>query len=163
MRILSSNLKIYLDTCCLSRLDDDATHTRIQREAAAIETILNYCYRGQWLWIGSEILTLEVNNTQNQSKRFQAQSRLSYVYQNVFFTLWETSRAKYLESLGFKQADALHLACAESSNVDVFLTTDDRLIRLAKRLGFELSIRVDNPHEWLQEMSKNEYSENDRQ
>ena len=94
-------------------------------------------------------MALEVNNIQDQGKRLQAQSRLSYVYQNVFLNLGVTSRARYLESLGFKRADALHLACAESSNVDIFLTTDDRLIRLAKRLGSELSIPVDNPHEWL--------------
>ena len=163
MRTPLHNWKIYLDTCCLSRLDDDVTHARIQQEATAIETILNHCYTEQWLWIGSEILAVEVNNTQNRSKRLQAQSRLNHVHQNVFFTLGEISRAKHLESLGFKRADALHIACAESINVDVFLTTDDRLIRLAKRLGSELAIRVDNPHEWLQEIIKNEHSENDRQ
>ena len=156
------NWKIYLDTCCLSRLDDNPTHDRIQLEAKAVETILDYCSIGQWLWIGSEVLAFEVNNTQNQSKRLQVQSRLSYVHQNVFLTLRETSRAKYLESLGFKRADALHLACAESINADVFLTTDNRLIRLAKRLGSELAIHVNNPHEWLQEIIRNEHSENDR-
>ena len=94
MKTPLSNWKIYLDTCCLSRLDD-VTHARIQQETTAIETILNHCYTEQWLWIGSEILA------------------------------------------------------------------DDRLIRLAKRLGSELTIRVNNPHEWLQEIIKNEHSEND--
>lgn len=156
MRTHTQKWKIYLDTCCLSRLDDNPTHDRIQLEANAVKTILNYFLIEQWLWIGSEVLTLEINNTQDQSKRLQAQSRLSYVHQNVFLSLRETSRAKHLESLGFKRMDALHLACAESSNVDVFLTTDDRLIRLAKRFGSEISIRVNNPYEWLQEMIRDE-------
>ena len=153
MRILFYNWKIYLDTCCLSRLDDDPTHTRIQREATAVETILNYCYIGQCIWIGSEILTFEVNNTENQSKRLQVQSRLSHVHQNVLLNLEETSRAKHLESLGFKRAGALHLACAESINADIFLTTDDRLIKRAKRLSSQLHVGVENPYQWLQEMT----------
>ena len=41
-----------------------APDVRIQREAAAIETILEYCSTGQWFWIGSGVLTFEVNNTE---------------------------------------------------------------------------------------------------
>ena len=145
-------MKIYLDTCCLSRLDDIATSVRIQREAEAVETILNYCSTR----FGSAVLAFEVNNTQNQPKRDQIQSHLSYVYQNIIINLAETSKAKYFESLGFKPADALHLACAESANVDVFLTTDDGILKRAERFGSQLHVRVANPHEWLQEMTKDE-------
>ena len=151
------NLKIYLDTCCLSRLNDNPTHAQIQQEAAAVETILDYCSIGQWLWVGSEVLVLEVNNTQNQSKRLQIQSRLNYVHQNALVNLREILRAKYLDSLGFKQADALHLACAESSNVDVFLTTDNGILRRAKRFSSQLQVSVENPYEWLQEMTRDEH------
>jgi len=149
-------LKIYLDTCCLSRLDDIATSVRIQREAEAVETILNYCSTRQWLWFGSAVLAFEVNNTQNQRKRDQIQSHLSYVYQNVIIDLAATSKAKYFESLGFKQGDALHLACAESSDVDIFLTTDDGILKRAKRFGSQLQVRVANPYEWLQEVIRDE-------
>lgn len=149
-------MKIYLDTCCLSRPDDIATSTRIQREAEAVETILNYCSTRQWLWFGSAVLAFEVNNTQNQPKRDQIQSHLSYIYQNVIINLAETSKAKYFESLGFKPADALHLACAESANVDVFLTTDDGILKRAERFGSQLQVRVANPYEWLQEVTKDE-------
>ena len=147
------NWKIYLDTCCLSRLDDIATSVRIQREAEAVETIIDYCSTGQWLWFGSAVLAFEVNNTQSQRKRDQIQSHLSYVYQNVIINLSEISKAKYFESLGFKQADALHLACAESTNVDVFLTTDDGILKRAKRFSSQLQVRVANPYEWLQEIT----------
>ena len=51
----------------MSRLDDMATSVRIQREAEAVETILNYCSTRQWLWFGSEVLVLEVDNTPNLS------------------------------------------------------------------------------------------------
>lgn len=163
MRTHIHNWKIYLDTCCLSRLHDIATDLRIQREVAAVEMILDYCSTGQWLWIGSEILVFEVNNTQNQSKHLQTQSRLTYVRQSVLVNLAEILRGKYLESLGFKQADALHLACAESSKVDVFLTTDNGILRRAKRFSSQLHVSVENPYEWLQEMIRDEYPEKNRQ
>jgi predicted nucleic acid-binding protein len=35
--------------------------------------------------------------------------------------------------LGFKLYDALHLAFAQSASVDIFLTTDDRLLRKARQ------------------------------
>jgi hypothetical protein len=38
-----------------------------------------------------------------------------------------------LNRLGFSGFYTLHLACAESAHVDVFLTADDRLLRRAQR------------------------------
>ena len=149
-------MKIYLDTCCLSRLDDIATSVRIQREAEAVETILNYCSTGQWLWFGSEVLEFEVDNTPNLSQRFKVKLRLSHLYQTVRVGSIENSRGLQLEILGFKWFDALHLACAESANVDVFLTTDDGILRRAKRFGSQLHVRVANPYEWLQEIIRDE-------
>lgn len=59
-------------------------------------------------------------------------------------------RALYLEKLGFGGVDALHLACAESINADVFLTTDDRLLKQAKRHQQVIDIEVDNPLRWFE-------------
>ncbi len=149
-------MKIYLDTCCLSRLDDIATSVRIQREAEAVETILNYCSTRQWLWFGSAVLVLEVDNTPDPSKRFNVKLRLSHLYQTVIVGSIENSRGLQLEILGFKWFDALHLACAESANVDVFLTTDDRILKRAERFSSQLHVRVANPYEWLQEIIRDE-------
>ena len=151
------NWKIYLDTCCLSRLDDIATDARIQREALAIERILDYCSTGEWLWVGSEVLTFEVNNTPDPSKRFKVKLRLSYLHQKVRVGPIENSRGLQLEALGFKWFDALHLACAESDNVDVFLTTDNGILRRAGRFSSQLRVPVENPYEWLQEITRDEH------
>jgi predicted nucleic acid-binding protein len=61
----------------------------------------------------------------------------------------EVVRSQELEKLGFHTIDALHLACAESGHADVFLTTDDRLLRLATRVSDYLRIDVANPLAWL--------------
>ena len=141
------NWKIYLDTCCLSRLDDMAIDVRIQREAEAVGTILDYCSTGEWLWIGSEVLTFEVNNTPDPSKHLKLKMRLSHLHQKIWVGPIENSRGLQLEVLGFKWFDALHLACAESGNVDILLTTDNGILRRARRFSSQLRVRVENPYE----------------
>ena len=49
--------------------------------------------------------------------------------------------------------DTLHLACAESAGADVFLTTDDQLLRKVAAFADQLRIRVENRLTWLWEVS----------
>jgi predicted nucleic acid-binding protein len=51
-------------------------------------------------------------------------------------------RTSELMGLGFRNFDALHVACAELAGADVFATTDDRLLRLAVRHGTVLRVRI---------------------
>ena len=146
------NWKIYLDTCCLSRPFNDQMQTRIRRETEAIQTLLKSCFTEQCFWITSDVLILEVNNTPNQIQRDYMRIQLNRAYQNVSIGATENRRGQELEALGFKWFDALHLACAESSQADVFLTTDDRLIRTSNRVRALLQVRVENPYTWLQEI-----------
>lgn len=162
MRSLLYNWKIYLDTCCLSRSFNDQTQTRIRRETEAIDTILGYFHTGLWYWVVSEVLAFEVGKNRNLRQRVQIESHMASVHRNVSAGTMERARAEELEILGFKWFDALHLACAESGNADVFLTTDDRLLRRAKRLSFELRLGVENPYKWLQEVIQNENPKDDR-
>ena len=83
-------------------------------------------------------------------------------HQTVSVEASERSRGKHLETLGFKELDALHIACAESSSVDVFLTTDDGLLKRAERYNSQLYVQVENPYIWFQEMAGNERIRNDR-
>jgi len=84
---------------------------------------------------------------------------LSSADQIISIGTTETLRGKHLESLGFKPFDALHLACAESGNADLFLTTDDRILRKAASVSSQLRIRVENPYTWLQEVVQDEHTE----
>ena len=144
------NLKIYLDTCCLSRPFNDQTQDRIRRETEAIEKILKNFGTGDWHWIVSGALAFEVDNNRDVSQRIEMKSQMDNAYINVPISEIERTRSRDLQKLGFKRSDALHLACAESGNADIFLTTDDRLLRRAKRLSSKLYVRAENPYEWLQ-------------
>lgn len=58
-------------------------------------------------------------------------------------------RAQTLENLGFRLYDSFHIACAEVSQADVFLTTDDRLLKRVMRYKDRIQVQVSNPVTWL--------------
>ena len=153
---------IYLDTCCLSRLFDIQTQQRVRQEALAIRRILSQIRAGFWSWISSDALEEEVEQNPNLAHRFQIKDWLTDVNETVPVGAQELARGKQLEVLGFKELDALHIACAESGNSDIFLTTDDDLLRRAKRNSSQLRVQVENPSTWLREEDKNEHIGNDR-
>lgn len=144
--------KIYLDVCCLSRPFDDQTQDRIRLESEAILLIIYHFESGDWQWVGSEALELEVHEAPDAIKKSRVELLMKYISQNVLIEVAEIERAEQLEKEGFTAFDALHLACAESGGADIFLTTDDRLVRLAARLSAKLHLRVENPLIWLKEV-----------
>jgi predicted nucleic acid-binding protein len=145
--------KIYLDVCCLNRPFDDQSQPRIRLESEAIVMILGRIASGEWTWVGSEVMAFEISRTPNAELRLRTLTQLGLVATMVKIGEPEVSRAEELEILGFHEMDALHLACAESANVDLFLTTDDRLLRLATRLKDQIKARVANPVTWLREVN----------
>ena len=155
-------LKIYLDTCCLNRPFDNQTQTRIRRETEAIRWIIPQFQIGYWHWISSEILMDEIEQISDLNQRFQIKDRLADAHQTVPLMVSEISRGEQLEELGFKESDALHLACAESGAADIFLTTDDRLLRRAERNSSYLRVQVKNPYTWFQEITGNERIRDDK-
>ena len=154
--------KIYLDTCCLSRFFDDQTQTRVYQETEVIRRIVSQVRSGHWHWISSDVLAHEVEQNPDPDQRSQIKDLIADAHQTISVGVSEIARGKQLETLGFKELDALHLACAESGAVDIFLTTDDRLLRGVKRYNSQLHVRIENPYVWFQEMSENERNRNDR-
>ncbi len=146
-------MRIYLDTCCLSRLLDPLTQGRVMEEAGAVRQIFTYFLSGDWYWISSRVVVDEVDQTPDVEKRSQVKTLLDLAYQTVSVGETEISRGLQLESLGFQEQDALHLACAESGEADLFLTTDDKLFRRAQRYRTQLHIRVENPKTWFQKVN----------
>ena len=61
------------------------------------------------------------------------------------------ARAQDWVAAGIKPLDALHVSCAEVAKADVFLTTDDRLLRAARHAGLA-RLAVNNPLPWLSEV-----------
>ena len=145
-------VRIYIDTCCLNRPFDDQTQDRIHLETEAILIILKHMDEKEWEWIGSEVLNYEIEQTPDQERRRRVKMIAGYIHQIIKIDTSAIQRAKQLEALGFHSFDALHLACAENGNTDIFLTTDDKLLQLANKWSTNLSVRVENPLSWLKEV-----------
>jgi predicted nucleic acid-binding protein len=145
-------MRVYLDACCLNRPFDDQARVRIRLEAEAVLLIITRIRTGEWQWIGSEALDYEIEQTPDRERRLRVQLLASFAQDTVSIGQASIERAQELEKLGFRAFDALHVACAEQGSVDVLLTTDDKLLRLAERLGSQLRIAVGNPLTWLQKI-----------
>ena len=113
--------------------------------------ILARCEAGDWTWISSEVVDLEINKTVDPERRRRLQSLVSHARRSVIVGQSETGRARQLEAWGFSAYDALHLACAESGGADILFTTDERLLRKAVAHVNQLQTRVENPLTWLRE------------
>lgn len=144
--------KVYLDTCCLNRPFDDQTQLRVRLEAEAVLAILARIENNEWTWIGSEVLLDEVEQTPDTQKLSRIKLLLDFIKENIEVGEKEEKRAGDLIGKGFQIFDALHIACAESAKVDIFLSTDDNLLKLAKRIGKQLNVRIENPLIWVEEM-----------
>ena len=143
---------LYLDVCCLNRPLDDQTQERIRLEAESVLLILARAEAGDWEWISSDVVDFEVEQTPSPFRRGRVRLMAASAHRRVRREPAVVARAQVLEALGFRPVDALHLACAESGNADVFLTTDDQLSRLGQRHAERLRIRVANPVTWLREV-----------
>ncbi len=137
--------KIYLDVCCLNRPFDDQSQDRIRLESEAILLVLAQVQNSLLQWVSSEIVLLEIMETPNVQKRERLTLLSKLANHEIAYGRNEEHRAIELETLGFHSFDAMHLACAESANVDIFLTTDDRLLRKASHLKKQLKIKAVNP------------------
>lgn len=144
-------MKIYLDNCCLQRPLDDRSQGRIQLEAEAILAILTLCEEEQVSLVSSDVLEYELG--QNPLPERKAYGSEVLAKADIFIEVDDqiTQRAKTLEGLGFKGADALHLACAEAEEVDYFCSCDDKLLRRARTVQ-ALLVKVVSPLELAEEV-----------
>ena len=144
-------IKIYLDNCALNRPFDDQGQERIRLETEAVLLILTRLGRREWTWLGSQALEIEIERTPDLERQSRLRRVAEFIGQSVRIGPKEMERARELEKAGFVGFDAVHLACAESGKADVFLTTDERLLKLAKRHPKQLRIQVENPLDWIKE------------
>jgi predicted nucleic acid-binding protein len=150
---MTKKYRIYMDVCCFNRPFDDWSQLRIRLEAEAILTIINYFQTEDWLLISSIALDSEIEQTPDLERKQQVKDLLTLAQTKIPLTEVIQERTKTLVTLGFKSFDALHLAYAESGIVDVFLTTDDRLLNKATLNQAILKVPVKNPISWLMEQS----------
>ena len=140
---------VYLDVCCLNRPFDDQTQARIRLESEAVLLVLAKVEAGQVGWVSSDIVEYELGKMADRERwqRVMLMTRMAHDVVRLDKGIQE--RAHTIARLGFGGMDALHLASAEKAGADAFLTTDDRLIRLAAKVSSGLQVPVFNPVVWI--------------
>ncbi len=147
-------MKVYLDTCCLNRPFDDQRQPRVRLESEAVTLILEKTHQREWEWVGSDALIYEIEQNTDMERKERLILLAKKTSQYIAITDRILEQAEKLELLGFDEFDAVHLASAESANVDIFLTTDDNLQKTANQNKDRLSFLVINPVKWLEEVLK---------
>ena len=147
-------MKIYMDVCCLNRPFDDQTQDRIRIESDAILAILSKCISGEWQLLSSEALDIEIENTQDKWKKSKVYELYKLAEEKIMLNDKIIKRAFEIQNSGIKSFDSLHMASAEYSKADIFLTTDKNLLHAAGRL--KLDVITANPLNWFMEVDENE-------
>jgi predicted nucleic acid-binding protein len=144
---------VYMDVCCLNRPFDDQSQERIKLESEAVLIILDFCQTGKWRLLNSEVIDFEVLSIVDMYRQSKIITILSISDLNLKVKIDRKTinRAKEITKIGFKPFDAMHIACTESANADIFLTTDDKLLKNAHKNIKMLNVKIDNPVLWLME------------
>lgn len=147
-------MRIYMDACCLNRPFDDQTQDKIRIESDAILAILSYGLSGEWQLISSEVLDVKIDSMPDIWKKSKVNELCKLASEKILLNDVIINRAVEFEANGIKAFDSLHLASAEYAKVEVFLTTDRKLLNAAIRLN--LGITIANPLNWFMEVDVNE-------
>jgi predicted nucleic acid-binding protein len=147
-------MRVYLDNCCYNRPFDDLSQDRVYLEAEAVMTIISHCERGDWTLVTSGVVEYEVLRISSPDKLESVLELCAVAVERVTLTDEAVDRAAYFKQNGLRDFDSLHLAVAETNHVDVFLTTDDKLLRAVHRL--DIKIKIANPVTWLMEVLNDE-------
>lgn len=122
-------MKIYLDISVLNRIFDDQAQPRVLLETSSFLVILSSMLKGDIDIINSDILQYENEKNPFPERKLFVKSVLQKANEYIKFDQNSRRRGLEITDLTILATDALHLASAEKSGVDYFVTCDDRIIK----------------------------------
>ncbi|HEX4955834.1 MAG TPA: PIN domain-containing protein [Thermoanaerobaculia bacterium] len=146
-------MRLYLDMCSIQRPLDTKSQVRIAMEAEAVVSLLAMCEQGELELVASPALFFEAGRNPHPARREFALGVLAQARVMVGPEPEIEMKARFLERIGIKPLDALHLASAEAALADFFCTCDDRLLKRARALPLG-STNVVSPLELITEVMK---------
>jgi hypothetical protein len=128
-------MKIYLDMCCFNRPYDDQTQARIHLETEGKLLLQQKVRDGECALVWSSTLDFECHNNPFYERRHAI---LQWRHLSALIVMADDaiiSHAKNLQTHGIHTFDALHVACAIAGGAELFVTTDDRLMKKMRTVG----------------------------
>jgi len=142
-------MKVYVDVSCLDRPFDDQWQQRIRLETEAVALLFDPFASGIWRHVSSDMALVEIAAMPDRDRQRRVRSLLPGSEDIITLSPAIYRRAESLIALGFRQADATHVAAAEAQGADVLLTCDDKLLNRARRRRRRLAVEVENPVIWM--------------
>jgi len=144
-------VKVYLDTSALNRIFDDQSQPKIYLEATSMLLLFMLIDCQNVEIVSSDALLFENDNNPYEERS----TFVSLVLQKASCTQSVDadilSRSQEIEKCNIKGLDAVHIACAEKSKADFFITCDDKIIKRYKGL-----VNVQNPIDFVINILRNE-------
>jgi len=134
--------KLYLDLCVYNRPFDDQRQRRIALETNLFIYLLGQIEEGIYDLFTSSVLEYENQKNPYPERKGKILTYLSLARRKITLTSSIVERAKFLESLGVRPIDALHIASAEEARVEYFITCDDSLLEKIKNLHSPIKVKV---------------------
>jgi len=135
-------MKVYLDLCVYNRPFDNQEQPRIAVETMEFMFFLEKAINKEITIINSFVLEYENSESPLIDRRDKIGDLLKITSEYVRYSERLENRAEEIEKGGFMAMDALHIACAEASKSDFFITCDDLLLRKGKANKDKLKVRI---------------------
>lgn len=141
--------RVYLDTCVWCRPFDKPT-PRIIREAKALHRILSLADEAKIEIVSSSIVLFETSMIDATEKRDAVFSLINKSFTTFAETTEEVEKLaiELMNKCELDSMDAAHIATAVDSNANIFLTTDDEILKKRDCVS-KLEIIVKNPADYI--------------
>jgi predicted nucleic acid-binding protein len=139
------NARVYLDTCVWCRPFDEVRDERIFDEAMAFVRIVGKAERDEITVLGSDVLLFEVSLISPAEKRKAVGELIARVAEITHLTERSKKKAEEIMECGMNAMDALHIAVAVENGANMFITTDEDILK--RRECLSGWIEVKNPQE----------------
>jgi predicted nucleic acid-binding protein len=111
-----------------------------------------YCEKKYLKWVGSDILDYEIDQATDLLKKEMIKLISSTTKGHIALNETIRKRANEIQKWKISSFDSLHVASAEYGKVDIFLTTDDKLLSKLRKHKKNIQCKADNPLNWIQEV-----------
>ncbi|OAI14478.1 PIN domain protein [Methylomonas lenta] len=148
-------MKIYLDMCCFNRPYDDQTQSRIRIETEAKIVIQQKIKDGEHGLLWSSILDFECSKNPFLEHRIAILKWRNIASTVIMIDDSIIARATNLMKLGVHKYDALHVACSIASGAELFVTTDDRLLKYLRVADDTLALLPQNALAYMENWYEN--------
>ena len=126
---------IYLDMCCFNRPFDDQFQARIRLETEAKLLLQQHVREGQLALVWSYVLDYENSINPFVDRQESIWPWRSMAQIRVTETQAVIAKGRELMLSGIKAFDALHVASALAGGTDIFISTDDTLLRKLRSIN----------------------------